>query len=112
MAWLEINPPFRELCQQHGLAAPEDFLGLPAPIISGHPNRNVTRVTIGAGPSSLTAYLKREHRVFWIERLRNACAGFGFVSRSCREARVLSALGEAGVRCPQPIASGEDQYGQ
>ncbi len=112
MAWLEINPRFRELCRQHSLTTPDDFLGLPALIISGHPNRHVTRVTIGAGPSGVTAYLKREHRVFWIERLRNACAGFGFVSRSRREARVLGALQEAGVHGPQLMAVGEDHLGQ
>jgi hypothetical protein len=112
MAWLKINPRYRELCEQHGLAAAEDFLALPAVIISGHPNRHVTRIVIGNGPTALVAYLKREHRISWGERLRNAWSGFGLVSRSSREASVLRKLEQSGIGCPEEIAVGEDPHGR
>jgi tRNA A-37 threonylcarbamoyl transferase component Bud32 len=80
-------------------------------IISGHPDRNVARVTVG-GPAGITAYLKREHRVHWRDRLGSAWAGFGLVSKSLREARTLAALSGAGVARPEWIAAGEDDHGR
>src|SRR5262249_28086348 len=63
MAFVEINPDYRETLARHGLTAPEQFLQLPGVVITGHPDRNVTRVTIGTGPLALPAFLKREHHV-------------------------------------------------
>jgi len=112
MAYLEINPRYREFCQRNGLTTAAHFMVLPAVIVSGHPDRHVTQVTIGSGNTALVGFMKREHHVSWGERLRNAIAGFGFVSRSCREGRVLSRLEKAGVNCPEQVAEGEDDDGR
>src|SRR5262249_14842785 len=55
---------------------------------------------------------KREHRVPWTIRLGNALAGFGFVSRSVREARTLQALGREELGAPEWLAAGEDGEGR
>ena len=112
MRYMEINPRYRDFLAENGLHKAEDFLDLPGLIISGHPDRHVARVTLGAGPSRLAAYLKREHRVPWSDRLLNARAGFGLVSKSHREARVLRALREAGIGCPDWLAVGEGTGGR
>src|SRR5438552_16986 len=112
MAFLTINPRYRQVLEQQGLVAPSCFLEMPSVIICGHTDRNVARVTLGTGPTALRALLKREHRVPWKERLRNAAAGFGFVSKSGREAALLHGLQHAGVRCPEWIAVGADDQGR
>jgi hypothetical protein len=112
MAFVEINPRYRDLLKRQGLVAPDHFLALPAVIVSGHPDRNAARVTVGEGPSAVGAFLKREHRVRWRGRLANAWAGFGFVSQSFREYLTLKALREAGIACPDALAAGEDGRGQ
>ena len=114
-AFLDVNPRYRELLKQHGLKSPEDFLALPAVIVSGHPDRNVARVKLGGfrnqpGDSAgITAYLKREHRLSWRDRLTNAWAGFGWCSKSYREAQLLRAMREQGIMCPEFLAAGEDR---
>jgi tRNA A-37 threonylcarbamoyl transferase component Bud32 len=108
MAFVTINPAYRDLLGRHGLACAERLAALPGLIVSGHPGRHVARVTVG-GPS---AYLKREHRVLWRDRLLSAAAGFGFASLAVREARTLAALAAAGVACPEWIAAGEDGSGR
>src|SRR5438128_12532874 len=107
MRSLEINPHYQDLLQQQGLRTPADFLEMPSIIICGHPDRNVARVTLGTGPGAIPAFLKREHQVPWKERLRNAVAGFGFVSKSSREGAVLRSLQHSGIRCPDWLAIGE-----
>jgi hypothetical protein len=104
MARLLINTRYRELLAGHGLRTPRDFLALPGVIYGGHPDRNVAHVALGG----VKAFLKREHRVRWKDLLASAWAGFGPVSKSCREYRLLCELGEAGVGCPEAIAAGED----
>jgi tRNA A-37 threonylcarbamoyl transferase component Bud32 len=108
MRCLSINPRYRDMLARHGLACGERLVALTGPIVTGHPGRNVARVAVG----SLTAYLKREHRVLWRDRLRNAAAGFGFTSLAVREARTLKALKAAGGACPDWIAAGEDDRGR
>ncbi len=112
MAFLVINPVYRDVLEQQGLISPEMILALPAVIISGHPDRNVAEVTIGTGPSALAAFLKQEHRVLWRDRIRNVWAGFGWVSKSYREYLTLRAAHEAGVGCPEWIAVGKDRQGR
>src|SRR5262245_57018947 len=112
MAMLEINPRYRALLERQGLTRFEAFLSLPAVIISGHPDRNVARMTLETGPDSVGAFLKREHRVRWRDRLANAWAGFGLASKSRREAVVLRALEGTGVGCPEWVAVGEDGAGR
>jgi tRNA A-37 threonylcarbamoyl transferase component Bud32 len=112
MAFLNINPCYQPLLEQIGLTTPELFLEMPSVIIGGHPDRNVARSTLGTGPGAIAAFLKREHRVPWKERLLNSLARFGFVSKSRREAMTLHDLKQAGVPCPDWIAVGEDGQGR
>ncbi len=107
MSFVEINPRYEELLQSQGLVRAEDFLQLGGLICSGHPDRNVARVLLGEDDRAIQAFLKREHRVRFKERWRNALAGFGFVSKSIREWDFLQLLDEAGIDCPEAIAAGE-----
>src|SRR5579872_7395332 len=111
-SFVEFQPHYRRLLRQSGLLRAEHFLQLSGTIISGHPDRNVQRLTLGAGGEEVSVFLKREHVVgFWV-RLCNALAGFGFVSRSVREACLLNALQRENVGCPEWIAAGEDEHGR
>jgi Lipopolysaccharide kinase (Kdo/WaaP) family len=105
----EINPAYRDLLASRGLVRAEHFLELPGVVISGHPDRHVVRVSLGDGTG---AFLKREHRVPWLDRLVSACAGFGPVSKSVREALLLQSAQKAGIGCPDWIAAGEDGTGR
>ncbi|MBI1915775.1 MAG: hypothetical protein HYS12_13730 [Planctomycetes bacterium] len=109
---LLVNPVYAAVLYRAGLVRPEDFLRLPETIVSGHPGRQVSRVLLGSGPEALTAFLKREHCVPWKERLLNARDGFGLVSKSLREARMLEALRPHFAACPDWIAAGELPGGQ
>src|SRR5260370_4792460 len=112
MAYLEINPRYQPLLRRLGLRAPEDFLALPAVIISGHADRNVSRVTVEDEGATLPAFLKREHCIGLKDRVLNALAGFGWVSKSRRECAMLQAFARAGIGCPEWIAAGEDEQGR
>src|SRR5437763_16512805 len=104
---LQIKPQYAAMLAAHGLKNANDFVELDGPIISGHPDRHVRRVTIGGE----AYYLKREHRVPFRERLSSYLGGFGFVSVSVREARVLYALSDAGISVPECAAVGEPAAG-
>src|SRR5262245_44247327 len=108
-AYLRINPKYRLLLGQHGLTTPRAILAWPAVIVSGHPDRNVARITLGA--DGVTLYLKREHHVSWKQRLANWWAGYGLVSLCHREAATLNALQRLGLGCPDWIAVGADGRG-
>ncbi len=112
MAFVDIDPRYQRFLEERGLVGCEALLALPAVIISGHPNRYTAQVALGTGPSAVRALLKLEHRVLWKDRLANAWAGFGLVSRSHREFRILQALPGLGVGGPEPIAAGEDDQGR
>jgi tRNA A-37 threonylcarbamoyl transferase component Bud32 len=112
MAFVEIEPKYRELLERQGSTGPDELQGLPGVVICGHPDRHVAQVTLGSGPDAVAAFLKREHRVPWRDRLANALAGFGFVSKSYREALLLRLLRRAGVGCPELIAAGSDARGR
>jgi tRNA A-37 threonylcarbamoyl transferase component Bud32 len=107
-----VNPLYAGQLRAAGLDCAEDFLALPETIISGHPDRQVSRVRVGVGPSAFPAILKKEHRVPWKERLLSAAAGFGPVSKSVREARTLQQLPAAAARVPEWIAAGETEDGR
>src|SRR5579872_2200075 len=111
-AFVEVAPRHRSFLRRLKLTEAEDFLALPAVIVSGHPDRHVARLTLGVGAEARTVYLKREHRVPWSVRLAGALAGFGLVSRSLREARTLQALQREGIDCPEWLAAGEDGRGR
>jgi tRNA A-37 threonylcarbamoyl transferase component Bud32 len=108
MPFVQVNPRYRELLDALELRAPDQFLALPAVVVSGHPERHVARTVLG----SLPAYLKREHRVRWRDRIASWFAGYGFVTKSQREAMTLRALEQAGIGCPDWIAFGEDGQGR
>ena len=110
--YLDINPRYRRALNELGLTQVEHFIELPSLIVSGHPNRNVARVTLGRGPAAIDGFLKREHRVLLRDYLSSFLAGFGPVSRSGREARLLDALRRAGWRGPEVIAVGQDGRGR
>jgi len=112
MAYLEINPRYQPLLRRLGLRAPEDFLALPAVVISGHPDRNVSRLTLKDAGAMLPAFLKREHCIRLKDRVLNALGGFGWVSKSRRECAMLQAFARAGIGCPEWIAVGEDEQGR
>jgi heptose I phosphotransferase len=112
---LEIALRYRSFFRQHGLTDAEHFLDLPGEtphIVSGHPDRHVVRIPFETGPQRWIAFLKREHRVRWRTRLGNALAGFGFLSRSLREARMLQVLQREGIPGPEWLAAGEDGAGR
>jgi tRNA A-37 threonylcarbamoyl transferase component Bud32 len=107
MAFVDINPRYREVLARQGLRTAQDFLRLSGMICCGHPDRHVAQVKLGEGAESFPAYLKKEHRVRWKDRVGNAWAGFGFVSKSRREMEVLKAVAGEGIRGPEFIAAGE-----
>jgi heptose I phosphotransferase len=111
-AFLEVAPSWRRFLRELGLTDARQFLELRALIVSGHPDRHVARVRLGSGAGAVTAYLKREHHVPWKVRLASALAGFGLVSRSVREARVLQALSREDLGVPEWLAAGEDGEGR
>src|SRR5438046_2937180 len=107
-AFVAVHPDWRERLDALGLNTADDFLNHPGEIVSGHPDRHVTRTTFG----NTTVYLKREHRVPWRDRLSSWWAGFGLTSVSVREARTLQLLAAAGLPVPEWIAAGEAGRGR
>src|SRR5206468_7240170 len=75
-----------------GMPSLRELMELPGVVVSGHVGRNVSRVVLGEE----TVYIKREHRVRWRDRLRSFLDGFGPVSVSEREYRVIRRLREHG----------------
>jgi tRNA A-37 threonylcarbamoyl transferase component Bud32 len=106
--WIEFHPHFRERLAARGLLTAESLLALPGEIVSGHPDRHVVRVDW----PGFSGYLKRQHYFGWRERLKQRIAGFGWSSRSVREARLLRELEKEGFACPQWVAVGEDGNGR
>jgi tRNA A-37 threonylcarbamoyl transferase component Bud32 len=104
MAYLTIEPRYRDLLTAHGYASARAVLDWPGIILSGHPRRHVLRVRLG----DESFILKKEHCVPLRDRLASAWAGFGWSSKSVREARLLEQLHTAGVPCPEVVAVGED----
>lgn len=103
-----VNPLYAALLQSAGLTNARGFLELREEIISGHRDRQVSRVQIG----DAAAYLKREHRVPFKERLQNWWHGFGFCSKSWREATILHYLKSRFAGSPEWMAVGELESGE
>jgi tRNA A-37 threonylcarbamoyl transferase component Bud32 len=112
MAFVEIHTHYRQMLARQGLATADDFLALDGTVCCGHPDRHVARVMLGRGPHTVTAFIKREHRTRWRDRLANMWAGFGWASRSLREFKFLSRLESTSIGSPEPIAVGEDDDGR
>lgn len=81
-------------------------------IVSGHADRHVVRVILGQGRRRFVAYLKREHRVRLRDRFSSWWAGYGWVSKSVREARVLAELRKANIPVPHCLGAREDASGR
>jgi heptose I phosphotransferase len=111
-AFVETAPAWRRFFRKLQLIETCDFLQWPSIIVSGHLDRHVARVRLGEGATAIHAYLKREHTVPFLARLRNALAGFGFCSRSLREMRTLQALSREAFGVPEWLAAGEDGEGR
>lgn len=107
-AFVVVHPRYRSWLAKCGLVRPEAFLELHGEIVSGHHDRHVMRVHL----AQRVVFLKREHRIGWRVRLRNWRDGFGFVSRSEREAGMLKHFDEKALDGPQLIAYGENDTGQ
>ncbi|HXD89172.1 MAG TPA: lipopolysaccharide kinase InaA family protein [Urbifossiella sp.] len=108
--WVELHPRYRERFASLRLLTAEAFLDLPGEIVSGHPDRHVAKVQL---PGWNTAcFLKRQHSVGVRECFRQWRAGFGWSSRSVREARILRELEKECFDGPQWLAHGEDGQGQ
>jgi heptose I phosphotransferase len=106
-----MNPRYAPRLRALGLTQPHHFLSLQAAIVGGHPDRHVARLMLGSSPDGFRVFLKRERCVRWSVRLESFLAGFGWVSRSVREGRILAAVDRAGVGCPEWLAVGEDEAG-
>lgn len=107
--WAQVHPKYRESFAEARLMTAEALLALPGEIVSGHPDRHVMQVELPGGGS---AFLKRQHKVTWRERLKQKFDGCGWSSRCVREANVLKQLEREGLPCPQWIAFGEDGDGR
>ena len=103
MSFLEVHPEHRAALAQLGLTSAADFLRLGGTIQGGHPDRHVLQLTVAGG----RCFLKKEHRVAWRDRLAHWWRGFGWISKSTREGRLLRCLEAAGIACPRALAHGE-----
>jgi tRNA A-37 threonylcarbamoyl transferase component Bud32 len=111
MRYLTVHPDYQATLANAGLRTPEDVLRLHSVIFCGHPSRNVARASIPCSEGAVRLLIKREHVVTLKERFANLAGGFGFVSKSHREAATIDALKSAGIRVPRWIAHGADQTG-
>jgi tRNA A-37 threonylcarbamoyl transferase component Bud32 len=111
-SWVVLHPRYERFLRRCGVTSVEAALGLRGEIVCGHPDRHVARVELGDGPPRRVVYLKREHVVGLRTRLRSRLAGFGWASRSEREAITLRRLEAAGLPGPQWLAYGEDGAGR
>lgn len=103
-----VHPRHCASFASQGLHRAEDFLALPGEVVSGHPDRHVMQVKL----PGVNAYLKRQHFVKFRERVRNALARFGFVSKSIREGMILRRLEELRIDGPEWLAYGESADGR
>jgi tRNA A-37 threonylcarbamoyl transferase component Bud32 len=104
MACVEVNPVYADLFRRHGVTTTDEFLAWPGVIMGGHADRLSVQVETGDGTRF---YLKKEHYVPWRDWLASAWAGFGWVSKSVREGRLLQEARQAGIGCPEVAAVGE-----
>jgi tRNA A-37 threonylcarbamoyl transferase component Bud32 len=110
--WVVVHPRYRRRFARWNLTDPRTILDLPGEVVSGHPDRHVVRVVVGRDLERFVAFLKREHRVPWRDRLTNLLFGFGWASKSEREARLLEQLRCARIPVPRWLAFGEDGRGR
>jgi tRNA A-37 threonylcarbamoyl transferase component Bud32 len=105
MATLLINPRYAMHLWHQGLRTVPDFLAYAhGTVVGGHPTRDVSFVQF----AGLRGFLKRQFRLPWKDKLASWWAGFGWVSKSVREWRILQELRNHGIGCPEPLAVGDD----
>ncbi|MFL5331114.1 MAG: lipopolysaccharide kinase InaA family protein [Gemmataceae bacterium] len=98
-----FNPRYARRLESLGLKNAASIVDLPGEVISGHADRHVVAVNVDRH----RFILKREHCVAWRTRWRNLFAGFGWVSLSGREAKVLDELAREEVPVSRWLAYGE-----
>jgi tRNA A-37 threonylcarbamoyl transferase component Bud32 len=103
--FVERCPEHADLLDEAGLVHVDEFLHCVGDVVQHRPNRQVHRVSL-AGRA--TGYLKTDRKIPLRDRWMSWWAGYGAVSKSVREGRVLQQLREAGIGCPQVLALGED----
>lgn len=107
MATLLINPRYALHLWHQGLRAVPDFLTYAqGTVVGGHPTRDVSFVQF----AGLRGFLKRQFQLPWKDPFASWWAGFGWVSKSVREWRILQELRNHGIGCPEPIAVGDDGH--
>jgi tRNA A-37 threonylcarbamoyl transferase component Bud32 len=109
---ITLHPRYAVWLRKAGLDTAEAVLELTGEIVSGHPDRHVVRVVWPGPDGRRVLYLKREHVIGWRVRLKNYRAGFGWVSRSEREAMTLQSLEACGLPGPQWLAYGTADDGR
>jgi tRNA A-37 threonylcarbamoyl transferase component Bud32 len=108
MAFVVVNPRYRNVLARSGLASAGDFLACAGEPVCLRADRRVERVVLGG---NLIGYLKKETRILGRERLSSWWSGYGWTSKSVREGMVLGEVGAAGIACPVVLALGEE-HGQ
>jgi tRNA A-37 threonylcarbamoyl transferase component Bud32 len=105
MRFVERCPEHADLLDEAGLVHVDEFLSFIGESVHQRPNRHVHRVLLAG---SVEAYLKTDRRIPLRDRWMSWWAGYGAVSKSVREGRVLQELRQAGIGCPVVLALGED----
>src|SRR5688572_20933055 len=110
MAWIEFTPSYAPIFLDRDLSTAPALLNWSGILVNRHRDRQVEQVRFaGQGAQRSDGFfIKKQHRVTWRERLRNAWHGFGWRSTAVREAALLHAAKAAGVGCPDLAAFGED----
>ncbi len=106
MGWIEIMPEFRTLFRERGWTSAEEVLRVPGVLVNRHRDRVVEQISI-AGNGEQSYFIKKDRRVRWRDRFRNAWHGFGWCANAVREAAMMQALTRHGIGCPQVVALGE-----
>ena len=101
-----IHPKYREQFASLGFTQASDFLSLTGTVISGHPDRQVSKVSIG----NVDALLKIEHRVPWKQRWENALAkDLASSPNQSGRPKLLQQLEATSIHAPQWIVYGRDE---
>jgi len=109
---LYLHPRYATFLRRCGLSTAQAIYDLPGEVVSGHPDRHVVRVKLQHGAGERTVYLKREHIVGLRAKWKNRRAGFGWMTRSEREALLLKHLEAKRLPAPQWLAHGVDARGR
>src|SRR5262245_9409091 len=105
METLILQDRYAPLLWQQGLRSVSDFVTYPEGVnVGSHPTRDVSFVQF----PGLVGFLKRQFRLPWKDYFASWWASTGWVCKSMREWRLLHALREYGIGCPEPVAVGDN----